>query len=184
MFRLFRGILLVVIGIVIGVVILASSLDEADDAAAPTPTQPTAETTQPTTSDTTTTTASTATPTTTTQATTPETVPQPQANDPSVVRVQVANATDVAGAAGRLTTELTVAGYIGLPAINAPDELKPLSQSIIYYEPDYLGDANQIANLVGASQSSILPLPVPSPITSDDAHVIIVIGDDNLAQSG
>jgi len=186
MFRVFRGVLLVVIGIVLGVIILASSLDEADNAEADTeqPATSTTEAAAATPDEDTTPTTLIAQPEVpvTTPATTPETVPQPVVRDPAQVRVQVANATDVAGAAGRLTTTLTVAGYIGLPAINAPDELQPLSQSLIYYEPDYLGDANQIAALVGASLSSVLPLPVPSPITSDGAHVIVVIGDDGLAQ--
>lgn len=146
MFRLFRGVILVVIGIVLGVIILASSLDDADNADANTD-EPETSTTQA--ADDTPPDEETTSPTVitqpdvpaTTSATTPETVPQPLSRDPSEVRVQVANATDVAGAAGRLTTTLTVAGYIGLPAINAPDELQPLSQSLIYYEPDYLGDA-------------------------------------------
>ncbi len=176
---MFRGVILVVIGIIIGVVILASTVDEADDTGSAATT-----TAQAASSTTSTTAATTATQPATPVATTQPVVISPQPHSPSEVRVQVANATDISGAAGRLTNQLTVAGYIGLPAINAPAEVTPLSQSIIYYEPNYLADANQIASLLGATPNQVLPLPVPSPIVTDSAHVIVVIGDDSLAQAG
>lgn len=174
---MFRGVILVVIGIIIGVVILASTVDEADDTGSATTTTETAAATTSTTA------ATTATQPAAPAATTQPVVISPQPHSPSEVRVQVANATDISGAAGRLTNQLTVAGYIGLPAINAPAEVTPLSQSIIYYEPNYLADANQIASLLGATPNQVLPLPVPSPIVTDSAHVIVVIGDDSLAQA-
>lgn len=176
---MFRGVILVVIGIIIGVVILASTVDEADDTDSATTT-----TAADGAASTTSTTAAAAVPQPVgPTATTQPVVISPQPHSPSEVRVQVANATDISGAAGRLTNELTVAGYIGLPAINAPAEVTPLSQSIIYYEPNYLADANQIASLLGATPNQVLPLPVPSPIVTDSAHVIVVIGDDSLAQA-
>lgn len=182
MFRLFRGVLLVVIGIVIGIIVLASTLEDADD-----------ETPVVASGDTTTTVAETgATPTTTAQPTaqvtpetpaaTPTTIADPVRLPAEQVRAQVFNGTGTQGAAGRMTTTLAAANYVTLPPQNAP-EGGQYSTTIVYFStPDYLVNAGHVASLIGVTNpGAIQQLPNPSPITHDRAHIIVVIGDDGLA---
>ena len=186
MFRLLRGVLLVVIGIVIGVVVLANTLEEAED--------------EPETV------ASGETATTTTQAAAPSTIPQQPAvtaaptNQPAApaaapttilepvalpaeqVRVQVFNGTETQGAAGRLTTTLAAANYVTLPPQNAPEDRDYSTSSIYFTTPDYLANAGHVANLLNVTNPGVIQqLPNPSPVTHDRAHVIVVIGEDGLA---
>lgn len=190
MFRLLRGVLLVVIGIVIGIIVLASTLDEADDEpetsagggtvttisqeAAPTtiPQRPTA----------------TAAPTNPPASTTvvPTTIPPPGIVSPDLVFVQVFNGTDIQGAAGRLTTTLTTFNYKTLSAQNAPDTGQYATSYIYFTHSDYLGNAKQIANLLEVANPGVVirELPISSAIAaiaSDEAHIIVVIGNDGLA---
>ncbi len=184
MFRLFRGVILVVIGIIIGVVVLANTLEEADDEtpvvasggttttvagtdAAPTTTaQPTAQVTPDNPAAVTTTTA----------------IPDPVALPSEQVRVQVFNGTDTQGAAGRMTTTLAAANYVTLPPQNAPADGQYNTTIVYFSTPDYLTNAGHVASLIGVTNpGAIQQLPNPSPITHDRAHIIVVIGDDGLA---
>ncbi len=186
MFRLLRGVLLVVIGIVIGVVVLANTLEEADDEpetvaggeTATTTTQAAAPSTIP--QQPTVTAAPTNTPASAPAA--PTTIPPPEVVSPELVRVQVFNGTDTQGAAGRLTTTLAAANYVTLPPQNAPEEGQYATSSIYFTTPDYLGNAGHVASLLGVTNPGVIQqLPNPSPITHDRAHVIVVIGGDGLA---
>lgn len=187
MFRLFRGVLLVVIGIVIGVIVLASTLEDADDepeistgggtvttisqGAVPTaiPTQTTAQV-DPTTPP--------AAPT----AAAPSTIPDPTILPPGEVRVQVFNGTDTQGAAGRMTDTLVANNYISLPPQNAPDGGQYDTSSIYFSTPDYLANAGHVASLLRVTNPGVIQqLPNPSPIAHDGAHIIVVIGNDGLA---
>lgn len=185
MFRLLRGVLLVVIGIIIGIIVLASTLDEADDepqtsggttttAAAPDP-APTTIPTQPTTQV-----APTNPPAAPTTAA-PD-IPEPTALPPEQVRVQVFNGTDTQGAAGRLTTTLAASNYVTLPPQNAPEGGQYDTSSVYFTTPDYLANAGHVASLLGVTNPGVIQqLPNPSPITHDRAHIIVVIGNDGLA---
>lgn len=186
MFRLFRGVLLVVIGIVIGVVVLANTLEEADDepettASGETATTTTEEATPTTISQQPTATAAPANQSASVTAA-PTTIPPPEIASPELVRVQVFNGTETQGAAGRLTTTLAAANYITLPPQNAPDVGQYATSSIYFSTPDYLGNAGHVASLLGVTNPGVIQqLPNPSPITHDRAHVIVLIGEDGLA---
>ena len=185
MFRLLRGVLLVVIGIVIGVVVLANTLEEADD-----------EPETVASGETSTVTTQAATPTTIarqatatnapapapTTAAAPTTILEPVALPAEQVRVQVFNGTDTQGAAGRLTTTLAAANYVTLPPQNAPEDRDYSTSSIYFATPDYLANAGHVANLLNVTNPGVIQqLPNPSPVTHDRAHVIVVIGEDGLA---
>ena len=180
--RMTRGVVLVAIGVAIGVLVLASTVDESGPSAS----QAT------TTTEATTTTGGNGTPTSssvlvvpdTTSPTTPTTLAEAPVFDPAVVRVQVFNATDVSGAASRITSELTVAGYVSLPAGNAPDEYQDRSQSYIYYTQGYLGNAQAITIQLELSQSSLRPVPPDFVIQTDGAHIAVAIGNDSLSTRG
>ena len=189
MFRLFRGVLLVVIGIVIGVVVLANTLERADDESDTVASGETASTTvpaaTPAASPTTiprqpAVTNAPASPATTPAA--PTTILEPEALPPEQVRVQVFNGTDTQGAAGRLTTTLAAANYVTLPPQNAPEERDYTTSSIYFSTPDYLANAGHVAILLNVTNPGVIQqLPNPSPVVHDRAHVIVVIGADGLA---
>ena len=103
--------------------------------------------------------------------------------DPSTIGVLVANGTDVSGAGGRLSGELNAANYVTLPPHNA----SPQTGSAFYYRAGYEVDARCIARLLGESEKPLWPMPDPPPgsLTLEslgNAHVLILIGPDSLAQ--
>lgn len=187
MFRLFRGVLLVVIGIVIGVIVLASTLEEADDepqASGGTTTTTAASDTAPTTIPTQTTAqADPATPPAAPTTAAPSTIPDPTILPPGEVKVQVFNGTDTQGAAGRLTTTLVSRNYTTSTPQNAPDTGQYATSSIYYTESRYLGNAYEVADLLGVTNlGAIQLLPADfSPVDLDEeANVIVIIGEDGL----
>lgn len=183
MFRLLRGVLLVVIGIIIGIIVLATTLEEADDEprASVVPTT-VAQDTTPSTIPTQTTAQVVPAPQPTTATTVPPTIPDPTALPPEQVRVQVFNGTDTQGAAGRMTTTLAASNYVTLPPQNAPDGGQYDTSSIYFATPDYLANSGHVASLLGVTNPGVIQqLPNPSPITHDRAHIIVVIGNDGLA---
>ena len=185
MFRLLRGVLLVVIGIVIGVVVLANTLEEAEDEPETVASGTTTTTTQAATPATIAPTASANAPAPAPAPATvaaPTTILEPVALPAERVRVQVFNGTETQGAAGRLTTTLAAANYVTLPPQNAPEDRDYSTSSIYFATPDYLANAGHVANLLNVTNPGVIQqLPNPSPVTHDRAHVIVVIGEDGLA---
>jgi len=108
-----------------------------------------------------------------------------QPRDPSQVRVQVANAANIAGIAGNFTARLNAQGYTTGQAPNAADS----AVSFIYYAPGYEADARQILTIFGSPSVEVLPLPSPAPAVDDldtvngGSNVLIVIGTDDLSRS-
>ena len=183
MFRLLRGVLLVVIGIVIGVVVLANTLERADDEPETVASGTTTTTTQAATPATIAPTVATNAPAPAPAVTAaPTTILEPVALPAEQVRVQVFNGTETQGAAGRLTTTLAAANYVTLPPQNAPEDRDYSTSSIYFATPDYLANAGHVANLLNVTNPGVIQqLPNPSPVTHDRAHVIVVIGEDGLA---
>ncbi len=95
------------------------------------------------------------------------------------VRVLVANGTTVCGAAGRLATSLSAQGYNVLPAVNADNAAEVSS---VFYVDEYGADAGVVASLLQVPSGQVLPLPASPPTAPGDAHVVIHIGADDLAQ--
>ena len=195
-----RGAIVVVIALVIGVVILARGLDESETTSEPVPTTDTTGAT--------TTTTAVAPPPPPPEAPPPEPVPPPPGPagvDPedlpdlepvgdliapppppappthnrSEVRLLVANGTPLCGAAGRLATSLSAQGFNVLPATNADN---PADASAVYYVEGYGADAGVVASLLQVDSSQVLAMPSSPPTAPGDAHVLLHIGADDLAQ--
>ncbi len=151
-----RGVLLVLVAVVIGILLLQSSSDD-DSADAQVETEPgdsvptttTAADTAATPAATSTSQATTATiappdPTTsTTAALVQGFTPRPA----SEVTVQVANSTQVGGAAGRLTDRLKALNYV----TGAPTNMSgtPLDTTRVFYQSGSLLEAQQVAEVLG-----------------------------------
>lgn len=97
----------------------------------------------------------------------------------SEVRLLVANGTSICGAAGRLATSLSAQGFNVLPATNADN---PAEASAVYYVEEYGADAGVVASLLQVDSSQVLAMPSAPPTAPGDAHVLIHIGADDLAQ--
>ena len=118
----------------------------------------------PTTTSSTPTTAAPATTTTTTTI----------VESPVTLQVQVLNGSGVAGAAGRLTNKLAEAGYVVLPAGNAPQRY---ATSAVYFQDGWQDRAEeilQIAELDEIEQVSAMP----QVFVSEQAAVVVLIGRD------
>ena len=121
------------------------------------------------TATTTTTTTSSAVPETTTTTTVAASEP------PASLQVQVLNGSGVAGAAGALTGKLSQAGYIVLPAGNAPRRYR---SSAVYYAEDW---ETQAAEILETSDIDEIEQPIPMPpefAAEGTAAVIVLLGTD------
>ena len=196
-----RGAIVVIVALVIGVVILARGLDEPETTSDPVQTTGTTEATpttvaqpppppkptppppeQPP-------------PSAAAAAPAPDDIPPdleavgdlvappPPAAAPthnrSEVRLLVANGTALCGAAGRLATSLSAQGFNVLPATNADN---PADASAVYYVEGYGADAGVVASLLQVDSSQVLAMPSSPPTAPGDAHVLLHIGADDLAQ--
>ena len=107
-------------------------------------------------------------------------VPPPvPTHHPSEVRVLVANGTSLCGAAGRLATSLSAQGFNVLPPTNADN---PADASAVYYVEGYGADGAVLASLLQVDSSRVLAMPSSPPTAPGDAHVLLHIGADELAQ--
>ncbi len=113
----------------------------------------------------------------------PTETPTPVLAPASTVRVLVANATDVAGAAAVASDSLIATyGYNALPPVNATADPNVLT-SAVYHLPDHDGDARRIAELLGIDPGAVGPMP-PDPPVADlaDAAILVVIGTDLVVE--
>ena len=96
------------------------------------------------------------------------------------VKVVVANAARVDGAAGRATEQLRALGYTTLPASNADEAA---DTSTLYYAEGYEPEALVMANEIGLDAANVAPMPDPIPISEPpaDANLVLLLGRD-LAQ--
>lgn len=91
--------------------------------------------------------------------------------------VVVANASGVPGSAGRMTDELTAAGFTTATATNSTQQLE---QSIVYYDPS-VAAAQDVANSVARVMGGLTVETVPSPPPVEggelgDASVLVLLG--------
>ena len=123
-------------------------------------------------STTSTTTTSTSAPVTTTTTTT--TIPSPV-----TLQVQVLNGSGVAGAAGRLTNKLAEAGYVVLPASNAPQRY---STSAVYFQDGWQDRAEEILAATEIEEIDQVAA-MPQVFVSEQAAVVVLIGRDTAPAS-
>lgn len=162
----------------------APGAEEASEPAVPSGTASTTSTTTtsassaPETSETpsssTTTTTPTAPETTTTTTTTAIEVADDAVQSPSVLRIQVLNASGIAGAAGTLTAKLADAGYTVLPPGNAD---RRYANSAVYYAEGWQDEAQEILEesaIEEIAQTAAMPPEFAEPQTA----VLILLGTD------
>lgn len=96
------------------------------------------------------------------------------------VKVVVANAARVDGAAGRTTEQLRALGYTTLPASNADEAA---DTSTLHFAEGYEPEALVMANEIGLDAANVAPMPDPIPISEPpaDANLVLLLGRD-LAQ--
>ena len=59
-----------------------------------------------------------------------------------------------------------------------------VTETIVYYLQGYSLDARNIAGLIGAKAENVLKMPAEPPVAAlDDAHVLVVVGDDLAAKT-
>ena len=113
-------------------------------------------------------------PTTTTSAAPATTTTTTVVESPVTLQVQVLNGSGVAGAAGRLTSKLAEAGYVVLPAGNAPQRY---ATSAVYFQDGWQDRAEEIlaaTELEEIEQVSAMP----QVFVSEQAAVVVLIGRD------
>ena len=93
---------------------------------------------------------------------------------PVTLQVQVLNGSGVAGAAGRLTSKLAEAGYVVLPAGNAPQRY---ATSAVYFQDGWQDRAKEILQIVELDEIEQVSA-MPQQFISPDASVVVLIGRD------
>lgn len=173
-----RGLLLVGIAVLIGVALMYWGLDGPGDGSVEAGSNPTV--TEGTTG------SSTPQDTTAGGSTVPgqTTVPvTPLA--PETIKVQVANGTATAGAAGRFTEQLNTKNYVTLPATNA--DANTYTTTVVYFaagNEKAPQAAQQVATELGiAGAPSAMPpaIPLKDPAAFGDTMVLVIIGADKAA---
>jgi hypothetical protein len=94
-------------------------------------------------------------------------------------KVQVANASKVAGSAGQLTTELQGRGYIVQPAVNSSEITPKQTATVVYFLPGSEVAAAQVAAELGGVSTAPMPAPIPTESGGlGEASVLILLGTD------
>lgn len=110
----------------------------------------------------------------------PITVPS---HAPDTVKVLVANGGNITGAASVATGTLAARNYVMLDATNSPENAETTT---VYYEPEYQPDAEAIAQILSVSPTAVQPMPAtepgPSGVDARGAHVLVVLGNDPVAE--
>ena len=105
---------------------------------------------------------------------------------PSEVKVQVANAARVPGAAGGSTDQLSVLGYaVGTPTNYTGEET--LDRTRIHYRLGFLQEAMNLAvSLDLDPQSDVFDMPAELPVEAagEDPDLLILLGTDLAQPSG
>jgi hypothetical protein len=117
-------------------------------------------------------------------STTTTSVPQP--HDPATVKVLVLNGSGKSGIAKAGADQLKAANYTTLDPANA-STANAITTSVVYFQPGYDGDAQQIAAKLGLAPTAAQPLPTPPPAEvgdPKDANVVVLIGTDAPVAGG
>lgn len=95
-------------------------------------------------------------------------------------KIQVVNASGIAGSAGDLTVKLQDVNYVVQPAMNTPPGTAKRSKTGVYSLPGCEANAQNVAATLGGNVETG-PMPSPVPIetgTLGEACVLIVLGTD------
>jgi hypothetical protein len=117
-------------------------------------------------------------------STTATTAPQP--HDPATVKVLVLNGSGKSGIAKAGADQLKAANYTTLDPANSANGAV-IATSVVYFQPGFDADAQQIAAKLGLAPTAAQPLPTPPPPEvgdPKDANVVVVIGTDAPVAGG
>jgi hypothetical protein len=78
-------------------------------------------------------------------------------------KVQIANASKIAGSAGQLTVELQGRGFIVQPAVNT-SEITPKQTTTVVY---FLAGSEAAASAIAAELGGVATAPMPTPIPTE-----------------
>lgn len=118
------------------------------------------------------------------QPTATPTAPVGLARPASEVRVQVANAAEIAGKAGDMTARLSAQGY----RTAVPTNATPTTVSTVYFQLGYEADAVAVLAIFGSPSTQTFPMPNPRPVVDDPdtidggANIIMIVGTDELSR--
>lgn len=115
--------------------------------------------------------ATTAVPATTTTTAAP-------ARAPKDVKVIVANASAVRGAAGNVKKVLDPAGFNVLSPANSA----AVPETSVYFTPGYEPDAVAVAKVLTLPGTTVKPLPAPAPFDTKGANVAVLLGADQATK--
>jgi hypothetical protein len=105
--------------------------------------------------------------------TTPTTLPY------TAFKIQIANASKVAGSAGQLTTELQARGFIVQPALNSSEITPKLNSTVVYFLPGSEEAAAVVASALGGVATATMPTPIPTETGGlGEATILILLGTD------
>lgn len=95
---------------------------------------------------------------------------------PGEVKVLVANASGVGGAAGRITSVIAEKGYATGNATNAT---RRVEDPVIYFADGYQREAAQLAVELGLDVSIVQAMPATPPVPDlQQAHVLVLVDED------
>lgn len=94
-------------------------------------------------------------------------------------KIQIANASKVAGSAGQLTTELQARGFIVQPALNSSEITPKLNSTVVYFLPGSEEAAAVVASALGGVATAAMPTPIPTETGGlGEATILILLGTD------
>jgi len=95
-------------------------------------------------------------------------------------KIQVANASGVAGSAGSLTVQLQTLGYVVQPAVNVSAGSPKRAKTGVFYLAGSEAAAQNVAETLGGNvEVGAMPSPVPLETgTLKEASVLILLGTD------
>jgi len=94
-------------------------------------------------------------------------------------KIQIANASGIAGSAGQLTTELQGRGFIVQPALNKSEITPKQTVTVVYYLLGSEAVAASVAKELGGVAVAAMPEPIPTETGKlGEASVLILLGTD------
>lgn len=95
-------------------------------------------------------------------------------------KIQVANASGLAGSAGGMTTALQNQGYVVQPALNVPAGTAKRAKTGVFYLAGCEAASQNVAAVLGGEvEVAVMPTPVPVETgTIGEACILILLGTD------
>lgn len=95
-------------------------------------------------------------------------------------RIQVANASGLAGSAGKMTTDLQNQGYVVQAALNVPPGTAKRAKTAVFYLAGCEAASQNVAGVLGGNvEVAVMPQPIPVETgTIGEACILILLGTD------